>query len=211
MKINRHLALIIALITILAGAAQAQLTSTASTDFAVVDTVSEPSGLIAWTDPYFMADNRVLATRSAVAVVAAWSTNASADSAWTYTRSQRREWVVTLTTWTAADSTLVFTINEYHPVDGTLLETYTQAVDYGYYGGRAHCVADFGGTPLGLNLSLANYATILASTGWSWHLYLWDIGQVEVSDGNVSVADSSLHKDAAGNLYVTERPLFPLW
>ena len=181
MKINRYLALIIALIIIQAGAAQAQITNTTSTEFAVLDTVSEPSGLMVGTEPYYMADNRVLATRSPVTVVATWSTNATADSAWSYTRNQRREWVVTLTTWNSADSTLIFTINEYQSSDRTLLATYTQAVDYGYCGGSAHCVPDFGGTALGLNLSLANYATILTSTGWSWHLYLWDIGQIPIS------------------------------
>ena len=181
MKINRYLALIIALIAILTGGAQAQITNATSTDFAVLDTVSEPIGLMVGTEPYYMADNRVLATRSPVAVVAAWSTNATADSAWSYTRGQRREWIVTLTTWNSADSTLIFTINEYQSSDRTLLATYTQAVDYGYYSGSAHCVADFGGMALGLNLSLANYATILISTGWSWHLYLWDIDQVALS------------------------------
>lgn len=196
MKIYRYFVLIVFLIAALADAGRAQITNTASTDFTVLDTLN-PIGLKGLQQPYFMADNRMTpTTRAQVNVVTAWSTNASADSAWSYTKGQRTEWVVSLTNWSASDSLILFSVREYQSATRTLMRTYTQYVNYGtvkkqganWYNGAAHNEANFGNTPLGLNLAMADYATILQSVGWRWHLYLWDVERFETAADSGALA-----------------------
>ena len=174
--------------------AQAQNTSIAAIDFALVDTVNTSLLRARTKSPYFMASNKASGARNPVSVVTAWSTGASADSAWRYTHQEKRYWDVTLTTLTRADSMATFTMREYNR-NGVLRSTYTQYVNYGtvkrsgadWYNGSAHAEANFGSSALGLNLTMCDYATLLQSVGWSWRLYLWDERLVELSaDGAIA-------------------------
>lgn len=173
---------------------RAQNTSATVIDFALIDTVNDNLLRARTERPYFMASNKASGTRNPVSVVTAWSTGASADSAWRYVHQEKRYWDVRLTTLTRGDSMATFTIREYNR-NGFLRATYTQVVNYGtvkrsgadWYNGGAHAEADFGSTALGLNLAMCDYATLLQSVGWSWRLYLWDERLVELSvDGAIA-------------------------
>ncbi len=183
---KRFLAVLSLSVLVFSGVGWAQTTGATPTSFATVDTGNVHLGQMIPVAPYFMADNRANnrggTPRGPVAVVAAWSTNLSADSSYSYYKNERREFVITISTWVPSDSTFVFTIREY---SGNLLtRVTTQAVNYGTtpafpapgYGtvgtGRTH--SDFGDLPIVLNLQLADYATVLTAINWEYHLYLWD-------------------------------------